>query len=115
MRIATRCNTLIERTSPWQLAKQKENNQQLDGVLYHLAESLRIIAILISPVMPQSAHGIFDQLNWKMELSGQEERFCSQTRIGGDCRTDTSSANRCHYSPDRILISGESIPRLRSP
>jgi methionyl-tRNA synthetase len=44
-------------------------------VLSHLAESLRIIAILISPVFPKAAHGIFDQLNWKMELSGKEERF----------------------------------------
>jgi len=73
--IATRCNTLIERTSPWQLAKQKEGTQQLDAVLYHLAESLRIIAVLISPVLPKAAHGIFDQLNWKMELSEKEERF----------------------------------------
>ena len=73
--IATRCNTLIERTSPWQLAKQKESSQQLDAVLYHLGESLRIIAILISPVMPKAAHGIFDQLNWKMELSRKEGRF----------------------------------------
>jgi methionyl-tRNA synthetase len=30
---------------------------------------------LISPVVPKAAHGIFDQLNWKMELSGKEERF----------------------------------------
>ena len=73
--IATRGNTLIERTSPWKLAKQKESAQQLDAVLYHLAESLRIIAILISPVLPRAAHGIFDQLNWKMELRGKEERF----------------------------------------
>jgi methionyl-tRNA synthetase len=73
--IAARCNTLIERTSPWQLAKQKESSQQLDAVLYHLGESLRIIAILISPVMPKAAHGIFDQLNWKMELSAKDERF----------------------------------------
>ena len=72
---AARCNILIERTSPWQLAKQKESNRQLDAVLYHLAESLRIIAILISPVLPRGAHGIFDQLNWKVELSGKEERF----------------------------------------
>jgi len=73
--VAERCNTLVERTSPWKLAKQKETAQQLDAVLYHLAESLRIIAILISPVVPKAAHGIFDQLNWKMELSGKEERF----------------------------------------
>jgi methionyl-tRNA synthetase len=44
-------------------------------VLYHLANAIRIIAILISPMLPTAAHGIFDQLNWKMELSGKEERF----------------------------------------
>jgi methionyl-tRNA synthetase len=33
------------------------------------------MAILISPVLPEAAHEIFDQLNWKMELSGKEERF----------------------------------------
>ena len=44
-------------------------------ILYDLAERLRIIAILISPVLPKAAHGIFDQLNWKMELSGKEARF----------------------------------------
>ncbi len=44
-------------------------------ILYDLADRLRIIAILISPVLPKAAHGIFDQLNWKMELSGKEERF----------------------------------------
>ena len=41
----------------------------------HLTESLRIIAIWLYPVVPKAAHGIFDQLNWKMELSGKEERF----------------------------------------
>jgi methionyl-tRNA synthetase len=48
---------------------------ELETILYELAESMRIIAILISPVLPKAAHGIFDQLNWKMELSGKEERF----------------------------------------
>jgi len=53
-------------------------------VLSHLAESLRIIAILISPVLPKAAHGIFDQLNWKMELSGKEERFrLEDAKCGG--------------------------------
>jgi methionyl-tRNA synthetase len=47
----------------------------LDATLYQLAESLRIIAILISPVLPKAAHEIFDQLNWKIELRGKEERF----------------------------------------
>ena len=73
--LAVYCNRLVEVTAPWKLAKQKEEAHRLDAVLYHLAETNRIVAILLSPVVPKAAHGIFDQLNWKMELSGKEERF----------------------------------------
>jgi methionyl-tRNA synthetase len=69
------CNGLIQITAPWKLAKNKDQRIILDAVLYHLAEALRIIAILIAPVLPKAANGIFDQLNWNMELSGKEERF----------------------------------------
>jgi methionyl-tRNA synthetase len=72
--LAQMCNLQIEVSSPWKLAKE-ENKEPLDRLLYGLIESLRIIAILISPILPKAAHGIFDQLNWKMELSGKEERF----------------------------------------
>jgi methionyl-tRNA synthetase len=77
LEIADGGNTLVERTAPWKLAKgsDKDSQAELNSVLYSLAETLRIIAILLSPVMPKAAHGIFDQLNWKMELSGKEERF----------------------------------------
>jgi methionyl-tRNA synthetase len=71
-------NRLVEDRRPWDLAKAaqaKAKKEELFDVLYVVAESLRIIAILISPVIPKAAHGIFDQLNWKMELSGKEERF----------------------------------------
>src|SRR5438477_1330792 len=75
--IANLCDFFIDFASPWKLAKtgNQESKTRLNGVLYSLAESLRIIAILISPVLPKAAHGIFDQLKWKMELSGKEERF----------------------------------------
>ena len=70
-------NRLVDDKRPWDLAKAQDINakEELGNVLYVLGESLRIIAILISPVLPKAAHGIFDQLNWKMELSGQERRF----------------------------------------
>jgi len=70
-------NVAIETAAPWQMAKDDVKRGQLDSLLYTLAESLRIIAILISPVLPKAAHGIFDQLSWKMkpELAGKEERF----------------------------------------
>ena len=75
--IADQGNALVEGTAPWKLAKQEsqEAANQLDAVLYALAESLRIIAILISPVLPDAAHGIFDQLAWKLDEAGKDTRF----------------------------------------
>jgi methionyl-tRNA synthetase len=68
-------NAIVEITAPWKLAKQESEKRTLQAVLYYLTDLLRIIAIWISPVLPLAAHGIFDQLNWKMGLSGKEERF----------------------------------------
>ncbi|HEY5767029.1 MAG TPA: class I tRNA ligase family protein, partial [Candidatus Udaeobacter sp.] len=72
---AVSCNGFIDSGKPWKIAKDPTQGSRLDEILYTLCESLRIIAILISPVTPRAAHGIFDQLNWKMESSGKEERF----------------------------------------
>jgi methionyl-tRNA synthetase len=75
--LASVFNGFIESRSPWNLAKSSkpEDREFLEDLLYDCAESLRILATLVSPVLPKSAHRIFDQLNWKMELSGKEERF----------------------------------------
>jgi methionyl-tRNA synthetase len=73
--LASQGNGRVDLTAPWKLAKDPSQNERLRKVLYGLAEALRVIAIVISPVLPKGAHGIFDQLNWKMELSGKEERF----------------------------------------
>ena len=62
---ATGCNTYIEMTAPWKLAKDAERAETLDHVLYALAESLRIIAILVAPVLPNASKEILTQLNWK--------------------------------------------------
>ena len=75
LQVVASCNRLVERTSPWVLVKRPGSARILSAILYAFVESLRMIAILISPVLPKAAHGIFDQLNWKMELSGKEERF----------------------------------------
>lgn len=68
-------NQFVDTQKPWALAKDPANAKQLDAVLYTLAESLRIIAILISPVLPKAAHGIFDQLQWKLDEAGNDSRF----------------------------------------
>lgn len=75
LNLALQCNQIVDAARPWVLAKDAAEREHLDQVLYTLAESLRIIATLISPILSKAAHGIFDQLNWKMDLSGKEERF----------------------------------------
>jgi methionyl-tRNA synthetase len=78
-------NQMIDSAAPWKLAKDGGKQLQLDAVLYHLAESLRIVAILISPVLPNAAHGIFDQLVWRMDLAGSDKRFrLSDAEWGGE-------------------------------
>ncbi|MFI3230634.1 MAG: methionine--tRNA ligase [bacterium] len=62
--IISRVNKYIDETTPWILAKDDANkNKELRNVMYVLAESLRIIAILISPAMPNTSEKIFEQLN----------------------------------------------------
>jgi methionyl-tRNA synthetase len=73
--LARSADFLIDIAAPWALAKDPARHKELNALLYHVMESLRIVAILVSPVLPRAAHGIFDQLNWKMDLSGKEERF----------------------------------------
>ncbi len=73
--LAVLCNQLVDTAAPWKLAKDPARAGELDAVLYRLAESLRILAILVSPVVPKAAHGIFDQLNWKTDLAGDDRRF----------------------------------------
>jgi methionyl-tRNA synthetase len=59
----TTCNTYIEMSVPWKLAKDPDRSDALDHVLFVLAESLRILAILISAILPTAAREIFYQLN----------------------------------------------------
>ena len=63
-RFVTICNQTIDFMEPWRIAKDPLQAPALDGILYDLAESVRILAILISPVLPRAAAGILQQLNW---------------------------------------------------
>ncbi|NLM48965.1 MAG: methionine--tRNA ligase [Epulopiscium sp.] len=57
-----RANKYIDETQPWVLAKDESNKAQLAGVLYNLAEVLRIVSILIQPFMPATTPKVWNQL-----------------------------------------------------
>ena len=62
-KIIARTNKYIDETSPWILAKNEEDKEKLESVMYHLVENLRKIAILIEPFMTETSNKIFNQLN----------------------------------------------------
>jgi len=55
-------NKYIVEREPWSLAKDPANKIRLDTIIYNLLESLRVIAVLISPFMPGSAEKIMGQI-----------------------------------------------------
>ena len=72
VRFVTNCNQMIDFMEPWRVAKDPHQGKVLDSILYDLAESIRIIAILISPVLPRAAAQIFGQLNWSGPMALSE-------------------------------------------
>jgi methionyl-tRNA synthetase len=62
-------NTLVERKAPWKLAKDPNRAAELDAVLYTLAESCRLLATLVEPVIPGAAAKILAQLQAESGLT----------------------------------------------
>jgi methionyl-tRNA synthetase len=60
--IVDRANGYLVEKEPWKLAKDEANREELAGVLYAAAETLRILAVLIQPIMPAAAQQLWDQL-----------------------------------------------------
>jgi methionyl-tRNA synthetase len=76
LNMASEANKYIDDTAPWAL--KKEDPERMHAVLYHLAESIRCIALMLQPFMPDSAAKLLDQLavpankrTFKFLISGQ--------------------------------------------
>ena len=61
--IVDRANKYIDETTPWVLAKDEASKPRLGTVLYNLAETIRIIAALLSSYMPETSAKIAEQIN----------------------------------------------------
>lgn len=58
----SRMNKYIDETAPWVLAKDETGKARLGTVMNHLIDSLYKAAVLVYPVMPESAQKIWEQL-----------------------------------------------------
>ena len=76
-----RTNKYIDETMPWVLAKE-EDKDRLDTVLYNLAESLRIISILIKPFMEKTSGEIRKQIGLKDEACWDDAKMWGKIELG---------------------------------
>lgn len=60
--LISRTNKYIDENEPWVLAKDDTQRDRLGNVMAHLAESLRIIAVLLQPFLTEAPKEIFRQL-----------------------------------------------------
>ena len=62
-KVISRANKYIDENAPWVLAKDMEaNGVRLATVMYHLLETLRVCAVLLTPFIPASAAEILRQI-----------------------------------------------------
>lgn len=61
--LVRRTNKYIDETQPWILIKDEAKHGELANALYHIAESIRIISIMLQPFMPNTPELIWNQFN----------------------------------------------------
>ena len=69
-------NKYIDETTPWVLAKNEEDKDKLETVIYNLLESIRVCALLLRPYLPDTSSNILSQLN----NNDEELKFISDNK-----------------------------------
>lgn len=71
--VVRRANKYIDETMPWVLAKDEASKPRLDNVLHNLAETIRIISVLIHPFMHTTSDAIRKQLGlWYADVAWED-------------------------------------------
>ena len=88
MEFCKRVNGYVTEKEPWSIAKDPERNSELNSVLYNTAESIRALAVLLHPVMPETTEKLWDSLGAN-SLGSIEKQFISQVSTWGQLEPGT--------------------------
>ncbi len=75
--VVRRLNAHVERTRPWELAKEVRAGRALDSVLYDLADGLRAVAVALWAYLPSTAPRILaalgqpEDVGWELVAPGK--------------------------------------------
>ncbi len=89
-------NRFVQDRAPWQLAKDDDRADELDQVLYGLAEGLRVVSVLLLPWLPDTAERLLAAL-------GSDDRSLGCARLGD------------HGGGGTVGELGQLFPRIEPP
>ena len=72
--LVRRANKYVDEKEPWILAKDPEKKDSLDTCMHHLAESLRIVSILIYPFMHTTTDKMREQIGADGDISWEDSK-----------------------------------------
>ncbi len=70
-------NRHVEQTAPWELAKDEARAEDLDRVLFDLADGLRAVAVALASFVPETSQRILaalgqsDDVSWELVAAGR--------------------------------------------
>ena len=79
--LISRTNKYIDENEPWVLAKQDDKKERLGNVMAHLAESLRVVAVMLQPFLTESPKEVFQQLGLEGDALKQWESIYERGSI----------------------------------
>jgi methionyl-tRNA synthetase len=82
--IVDAANEYIAETAPWALAKNPANADRLSGVLFDVAEAIRVASVLLLPVMPSSCAEILRRVGGHVPVSELRLDRDAQWRTDGE-------------------------------
>lgn len=76
-KLVSHTNKYIDQTQPWILEKDEAKRTELASVMSHLAESIRIVAVMLQPFMTRVPKQILAQLGLQADLLGDWEQVAT--------------------------------------
>jgi methionyl-tRNA synthetase len=67
--VIARIDKMISDAKPWELAKDENQAESLNAVLYRATETLRWLCVLLYPVMPEATRKIYAQIGLSEDIS----------------------------------------------
>ncbi len=83
MDFCKRVNGYVTERQPWVVAKDSANNSELSEILYNTAESLRALAVLLHPVMPEVTEKLWQSLGADKSIGDIKDQKISQVANWG--------------------------------